>query len=60
MKPIYDIYKRLPGNELRWVERFEELEQARQRMALLISASQEDYLIYDIRQRAVVQIPSSQ
>jgi hypothetical protein len=50
----YNIYKRLTGDNLAWVERFHELEEATKHVADLQSTSPGNYLIYDVRLRTIV------
>jgi hypothetical protein len=56
MDSKYDIYKRLPEDRLLWVNRVKELDDARQLVAALQSASFDHYLVYDFRERAVVDV----
>jgi hypothetical protein len=59
MDSKYDIYKRLPEDRLLWVNRVKELDDARQLVAALQSASFDRYLVYDFRERAVVDVFAS-
>jgi len=59
MDSRYDIYKRLPEDRLLWVNRVKELDDARQLVAALQSASFDHYLVYDFRERTVVEIFAS-
>ena len=59
MDSKYDIYKRLPEDRLLWVDRVKELDDARQLVAALQSASFDHYLVYDFRERTVVDVFAS-
>lgn len=52
---FYDIYRQLEERRLRWIARVQGLDQARERIGTLELAEPGDYLIYDFRQRTVVQ-----
>jgi hypothetical protein len=52
---FYDIYRQLDERRLRWIARVQGLDQARERIGILELAEPGDYLIYDFRQRTVVQ-----
>lgn len=56
MDSKYDIYKRLPEDRLLWVNRVKELDDARQLVAALQAASFDRYLVYDFRERTVVEV----
>ena len=56
----YDIYKRLPEDRLLWIDRVIGLDDARQRVAALQSSSLEHYLVYDFRERTIVETLSSE
>jgi hypothetical protein len=56
MHSKYDIYKRLPEDRLLWVNRVKAIDDARQLVAALQSSSIDHYLVYDFRERIVVQI----
>ncbi len=52
---FYDIYRQMEERRLRWIVRVQGLDQARERIDALELAEPGDYLIYDFRQRTVVQ-----
>jgi hypothetical protein len=52
---FYDIYRQMEERKLRWIVRVQGLDQARERIGALELAEPGDYLIYDFRQRTVVQ-----
>jgi hypothetical protein len=52
----YDLYKRLPNDRLLWIERVRELDKAKRLVAAMKSASLDDFLVYDFRERTVVEI----
>lgn len=54
----YDLYKRLPNDRLLWIERVQELDTARRLVAAMKSASMGEFLVYDFRERTVVEIGS--
>ncbi len=56
MNSKYDVYRRLPGDRLLWIDRVMELDEARQLVAALISASIAQYLVYDFKARMVVEV----
>jgi hypothetical protein len=56
MNTKYDIYKSLPEDRLLWVNRVQGLEEARKLVAALQTASMESYLVYDFRQRSIVEV----
>ncbi len=60
MNSRYDIYKRLPEDRLLWVNRVMALDEARKLVAALQTASMDSYLVYDFRERAVVEVFGSQ
>ena len=57
---FYDIYRQMEERRLRWIVRVQGLDQARERIDALELAEPGDYLIYDFRQRTVVQRPVGQ
>ena len=56
MNSNYDVYKKLPGDRVLWIDRVKELNEARQLVAALESTSMDTYLVYDVRARTVVGI----
>jgi hypothetical protein len=56
MDSKYDIYKRLPEERLLWVSRVKAIDEARRLVAALQSASFDQYLVYDFRERRVVKV----
>jgi hypothetical protein len=54
----YDLYKRLPNDRLLWIERVQELDRARRLVATMKSDSVDNFLVYDFRERTVVEIGS--
>jgi hypothetical protein len=54
MDSTYNIYMRLAGNLLAWVDRVNGLEQAEECVVRLGEASPGDYIIFDVRERTVV------
>lgn len=54
----YDLYKRLPNDRLLWIERVQELDRARHLVEAMKSASTDEFLVYDFRERTVVEIGS--
>jgi hypothetical protein len=56
MNSKYDIYKTLPDDRVLWIDRVIELDEARQLVAALVSASSAHYLVYDFRERMVVEV----
>jgi hypothetical protein len=56
MHSKYDIYKRLPEDRLLWVHRVTGLDEARQLVAALQSVSFDHYLVYDFRERMIVDV----
>jgi hypothetical protein len=56
MNSKYDVYKRLPDDRLVWLDRVMTLGEARQLVARLVSASIARYLVYDFRERFVVEV----
>ncbi len=56
MNSKYDLYKQLSGNRLLWIHRVKELHEARQLVAAMQSVSADHYLLYDYRERAVVEV----
>lgn len=52
----YDIYKRLPEDRLMWVNRVVGLDEARKLVAALQTATMDSYLVYDFRERAIVDV----
>jgi hypothetical protein len=59
MHSRYDIYKRLPEDRLLWVNRVKALDDARQLVAALQSVSLDHYLVYDFRERTIVEVFSA-
>ena len=47
VKLNYDIFRRLPGNGLIWIEAVEDLELARLRMSSLMESHPSEYFVYD-------------
>jgi hypothetical protein len=60
MNTRYDIYKRLPEDRLLWVNRVIGLDEARKLVAALQTASMDSYLVYDFRERTVVEVFKSE
>ena len=60
MNSKYDIYKRLPEDRLLWVNRVIGLDEARKLVAALQTASMDSYLVYDFRERTIVEVFGSQ
>ena len=56
MDTNYDIYKRLPNDRLLWINRVRGIDEARRLVAALLSASTARYLVYDFRERTVVEV----
>ena len=56
MEPGYDIFQRVDGNQFVWVDRVHELQQARNRILNLASASPGTYLIYDAKEGIVLEV----
>ena len=56
MNSRYDIYKKLPEDRLLWVDRVKALDEARKLVAALQTASRDSYLVYDFRERIVVEV----
>ena len=56
MDSKYDIYKRLPEDRLLWVNRVKAFEDARQLIAAMQSVSLDHYLVYDFRERFIVEV----
>jgi hypothetical protein len=54
MKMTYDIFRRVPGLGLIWVEAVQDLEIARARIASLLQSDPGDYYVYDLRRAQVV------
>lgn len=52
----YDIYKRLPEDRLLWINRVVGLDEARKLVAALQTASMASYLVYDFRERTIVDV----
>jgi hypothetical protein len=52
----YDIYKQRAENQLTWMDRVNGIEEARLRAASIGDTSPGNYLIYDFRERAVLEI----
>ena len=49
MNPTYNIYRRLSGNTLAWVQRFNQLEDATKYVVDLRETSPGHYLIYNVK-----------
>ena len=47
VKLNYDIFRRLPGDGLIWIEAVEDLELARLRMSSLMESHPSEYFVYD-------------
>jgi hypothetical protein len=60
MNNKYDIYKRLPEDRLLWVNRVMGLDDARRLVAALQTATMESYLVYDFRERIIVDVFAAQ
>jgi hypothetical protein len=56
MNNKYDIYKRLPEDRLLWINRVMGLEEARRLVAALQTATLDGYLVYDFRERSIVDV----
>jgi hypothetical protein len=56
MNSKYDVYKKLHDDRLLWVNRVKEIEEARQLVAAMESVSIDQYLVYDFRERIVVEV----
>jgi hypothetical protein len=56
MESKYDVYKRLPEDRLLWINRVTGLDEARQLVAALQSLSVDHYLVYDFRERTIVEV----
>jgi hypothetical protein len=54
MNSRYNIYRRLAGDALAWVERVNGLPQAEERLVCLGETSPGNYIIFDVRERTVV------
>jgi len=59
MNSMYDIYQSLPEDRVRWVHRVSGLDSARRVVADLQSTSMDLYLVYDFRERVVVEVFAS-
>ena len=55
MNSTFNIYKQLSGEHIVWVDRVSGLDQATERAHGLRAASPGNYLIYDVRERTVVE-----
>ena len=55
MNSTYNIYRQLSDARIVWVDRMNGLDQATERARGLRAAVPGDYLIYDVRERTVVQ-----
>jgi len=60
MNNKYDIYKRLPEDRLLWINRVMGLDEARKLVAALQTATMESYLVYDFRERTIVDVFGAQ
>lgn len=56
MDSRYDIYKSLPEDRLLWINRVKALDDARTLVAALQASSRDHYLVYDFRERMVVEV----
>jgi hypothetical protein len=56
MNNKYDIYKRLPEDRLLWINRVMGLDEARKLVAALQTATMDSYLVYDFRERTIVDV----
>jgi hypothetical protein len=56
----FDIFQQVNENRLIWVERVREFQQARNRILHLESASPGTYLIYDAKERTVLEVSGEQ
>ena len=52
----YDIYRQVLGNEFKWMDRVKGLEEARASVETFGATSPGDYVIYDFRRRAIVEV----
>jgi len=55
MDVSYDIYKQVEEKRLLWIDRVKGLEQAHERISVLELSQPGRYLIYDFRQRTLMQ-----
>ncbi len=55
MDVSYDIYKQVEEKRLLWIDRVKGLEQAHERISVLELSQPGSYLIYDFRQRTLMQ-----
>ena len=60
MNNRYDVYKRLPEDRLLWINRVMGLDEARRLVAALQTATMESYLVYDFRERVIVDVFAAQ
>lgn len=56
MNCFYNIYRQLPDNQLVWVEGLNALDLATDRARKLCAALPGNYLVFDVRQRTVVDV----
>ena len=56
MNCTYNIYRQLAGQNIVWVDRVNDLDQATERIRGLRANIPGHYLIYDVRERAVVRV----
>jgi hypothetical protein len=54
MNCTYNIYRQLAGQNIVWVDKVNDLDQATERVRGLRANIPGDYLIYDVRERTVV------
>jgi hypothetical protein len=54
--PSTTLYKRLPEDRVVWINRVTGLDDARQLVAALQSLSVDHYLVYDFRERTIVEV----
>ena len=55
MNGTYNIYRQHSGQRVVWVDRVNGIDQATERARVLRAALPGNYLIYDVRERTVVQ-----
>jgi hypothetical protein len=54
MTAPYQIFRKLPDKKFIWIENIEELQEARARLDFLRTVSDDDYVLFDPRERTVV------
>jgi hypothetical protein len=54
MTAPYQIFRKLPDRKFIWIENIEELQEARARLEFLRTVSDADYVLFDPRERTVV------